>query len=284
MDGALSPDTLLPDWTAFVVPAALAWSGPVWLTTMRFLGLCWTAPLLKHGSLPWTFRLLLAVILGVTTGVAIGEPMTHPPGVGTLLFLSVGELVLGGALGFAVQLLFTACELAAGLIDAQAGLALGQTLSPRDGETTTPSASLLTILATLTFLSLAPVSGDLVLVRGVLDSFRTLPAGGLAGGPPPLEFLHDAMTATLQLGLQVAAPLVATMGLLQVLWACLTRSRGGGLWQQPLVPLRVLASLLILAATLTEIGPRLGHEFERSLEATGHAAAMGDAAGAGETP
>ena len=166
------------------------------------------------------------------------------------------ELLLGAALGFSVRLVFAGLELAAGLIDTSLGIAATAVLHPEQSHETSPSGASLAILAGLAWLTLSPVGGDLRIVAAVLDSLQTLPPGGLTSVESPVALVRDTLLAATVLGLQAAAPLVVTIGLLQTLWGVLARARGGALWHAPLTSLRTLVALLILAVTATDIGTR----------------------------
>ncbi|MEZ6067214.1 MAG: flagellar biosynthetic protein FliR [Planctomycetaceae bacterium] len=250
------------DWLLQLEPLVRAWAVPGCLVFVRLLGLCWTAPVVSNAAFPARFRILLALLLTIVAAPVLA--ITSPDSQSTLIELArlgLGEAILGAAMGFGIQLLFAGIELAAGLVDQQAALATAQLLNPLHGDTTSPSTTWLSVLATLAFLSSQPVGGDLQLLRGVLDSFDAIPIGTVTTIEQPLATIRQAMQSSLHIGWSLALPVVVTLSLMQLLWGFITRDRGGGLFQSPLAPLRVLVSLLILTATLTEIVPRLAYEF-----------------------
>lgn len=262
----------LPDLTAIanspeaLLPAAARLLGPGLLTIVRCYGLSWTAPLLSSPTLPQRFRLGLAIILGLCAAVATPAGTATPAGWLALLPQLGIEFALGAALGFSVRMVFSALELAAGLIDAATGSATAAVLHPEQSDDTTSTGAALAVFGGLVWLTLAPLGGDLRLVAGLLDSLRSLPPGSVTDLNSPVQLVRDVLLAGTVLGLQVAAPLVVTLGLLQGLWALLARSRGGSIWTGALSPLRLLLSLLILAATVTDVGTRVVHGVDGLLQ------------------
>jgi flagellar biosynthetic protein FliR len=242
---------------------------PVLLTVARCYGLAWTAPLLGSSLITARMRVALAVLLGVCGAAAVWNP-THASGIGWagVVWHLPLEFVLGAALGCGARVLLAGLELAAGLIDQQAGLAGGLVLHPEGDGATSAGGAWLVLLGGLTWLTLAPLGGDLRIFAAWLDTLRALPPGSLTGIESPVRLVQDVMLSSLVLGLQVAAPVIVTAGLLQAGWAALARARGGSLWQPALAPARILVCLLVLAATATDLGERLTHSVDGFLRAT----------------
>lgn len=257
-------------------------AAPLLLTVTRCCGMVWTAPLLGSPVVPPRLRFGIAVVLGICGAIATWSPalpVLHDWS--QLVWLAPLEFLLGAVLGGSVRLLLSGLELAAGLIDQQAGLMPFAATQPGGSEATSASGSWLIVLGGLTWLTLAPLGGDLRLIAAWLDTLRTIPPGSLTDIESPVRLLQDVVLSALVLGLQVAAPLVVTAGLLQSLWAVLARSRGGGLWQPPLTSARILLCLLVLALTTTELGSRLSSGMDGLLRGVTAALSPPDSGGAG---
>jgi flagellar biosynthetic protein FliR len=252
-------------------PLLLQHLGPIWATVggtlalsiARFVGLACTAPLVSSPVVPWRIRLALAATLGCCCGLGLSASNSSPIAWNIeIVWLSVAEVALGAAIGLGARLLLAGLEFAAGLIDSQSGVGQGSVLNPGDGSETTVTGAMLALLSGLTWLLLAPIGGDLRIVAALLDSLQSLPVGSITTLDSPVEGLRRVLSAACVFGLQVAAPVVISVGLLQSLWCVLSRSRGGGVWQPALSPLRTLLALLVLAATVTELGDAIAGRFE----------------------
>jgi flagellar biosynthetic protein FliR len=126
-------------------------------------------------------RFRLAVALAITLPVA---PLLPPPPAVPLLSLeavliTLEQLVIGAALGFALQLVFDALTLGGQLLANGMGLGFGFNIDPIRGASTPALGQLYVVLGTLVFLAL---NGHLALIGTLVDSFRTLPVGD-AGFP-----------------------------------------------------------------------------------------------------
>jgi flagellar biosynthetic protein FliR len=246
-----------PAWMDAAWPQAVAFLTPFVLAWLRFLGMLWMAPVFGDAAVSIRIRVVLAALLAGVAAPVVAAPLAFGMASwGDVIWLGLGELVLGGALGLGVRLVLSGLTLAAALIDQQSGLAMAQTLNPQFGEPATPTGPLLAVAGTFALLT-APVGAELQLTSTVLETFRTLPPGGMSAIEGPVQLVQDVTLAAITLGLQVAAPCVAAMGLVQVGWAFVTRNGGTAAASMTLVPARVLGCLLILAITLSGISYRI---------------------------
>ena len=128
--------------------------------------------------------------------------------------IGVTEFALGLALGLGVATLLSGLQLAGDLIDQQTGIALSEIFNPGfeelDGSVT---GRFLFLFGTAVFLIMPPVDGHLLLLSALIDTFHTLPVAEAVIAAPAIELLSDLVHASLVLGLQVAAPVLAAMTL-----------------------------------------------------------------------
>jgi hypothetical protein len=122
------------------------------------------------------------------------------------------------------------------------------------------------ILAGCTWLTLAPLGGDVRMVAAWLETIRLIPPGSALGVESPVRLAHDVVLSAFWLGWQVAAPLVAMTFLLQSLWSALARASGGA-WQPALSPLRSLLCLGVLGLTSLDLQERLAGAFSSYFDA-----------------
>ncbi len=138
------------------------------------IGAClMVAPMFGARFVPVRMRVLLAVAL-----TALVAPLT--PATGIAPFSAQGfvvvaqQLLIGVALGFAMQVVFDALGLAGQLLANSMGLSFAFNVDPLRGSSTAALGQLYIILATLTFLALG---GHLALLEVLVHGFTTMPIG-----------------------------------------------------------------------------------------------------------
>ena len=150
------------------------WIG-IWLWPFIRIGAClMTAPVFGATYVPPRIRLVLAA--GITLPVAPllpAQPAMELLSVAGVL-TTVEQLLIGAALGFALQLVFDALALGGQLIANGMGLGFGYNIDPIRGASTPALGQLYVVLGTLVFLAL---DGHLALIGTLIDSFRGMPIG-----------------------------------------------------------------------------------------------------------
>jgi len=138
------------------------------------IGAClMVAPMFGARFVPVRMRVLLAVAL-----TALVAPLTPSTGIAPFSpqgFVVVAQqLLIGAALGFAMQVVFDALGLAGQLLANSMGLSFAFNVDPLRGSSTAALGQLYIILATLTFLALG---GHLALLEVLVQGFTTMPIG-----------------------------------------------------------------------------------------------------------
>jgi flagellar biosynthetic protein FliR len=138
------------------------------------IGAClMVAPMFGARFVPVRMRVLLAVAL-----TALVVPLTPSTGIAPFSpqgFVVVAQqLLIGVALGFAMQVVFDALGLAGQLLANSMGLSFAFNVDPLRGSSTAALGQLYIILATLTFLALG---GHLALLEVLVQGFTTMPIG-----------------------------------------------------------------------------------------------------------
>jgi flagellar biosynthesis protein FliR len=220
------------------------------------------APVFGAPQVPVLLRFVLAVAVGVP-GAMVATIIVPPDGIVSIagFALIVGEIIIGLALGFALQTGFAATAIAGEAIGNAMGLGLAATVDPMSGHGTPALGQVLTILATLLFLSM---DGHLAFITVVIESYRALPVGGgLLSG--------DAAQAIVRLGgamfaasVVLALPVVTGVILIQLVMALLARSAPALNLFAVGLPAALLGGLVLFAFAT----PMLGGAITRSLVAT----------------
>ena len=213
--------TALLDATAYVTLFGLVL---VRLSSLMISGTWWFG----HTAIPmqakFGFALALSLLVAPTVGMVVPPPSTMLD----LLWLVLGEALVGAAAGLVVGTVLSGLQLAGDLIDQQAGTALGEVFNPASGDSMTPTGIFFVTVATAALLAAEPFGLEERLLGGVLESFDrlppgrvTLPAEGLAGTATDghgrtAAILSGLVQQSAVLALRVAAPLLAVMAIVSI--------------------------------------------------------------------
>ena len=152
------------------------WLGALFWPFVRIGACLMMAPVFGAGYVPRRLRIILA---GAVT-LPIAPLLPAPPDVALLsvagVIITVQQLLIGAAMGFALQLVFDALMLGGQLLANGMGLGFAFNLDPLRGVTTPALGQLYVVLGTLVFLAL---DGHLALLNMLVDGW-TLVMGSLA--------------------------------------------------------------------------------------------------------
>jgi flagellar biosynthesis protein FliR len=188
----------------------LASQGPLWLMVLaRTGGLCATAPALATPGLGVRARILLTAAVGALLVPVVSETVVIPSSTGAIILATVVELVVGLGLGLASGLVVAGARQAGEVIGAQAGLSPASLFDPEAGEGVTAMGHLYALMALGIFLTL---DGPLELVRGLAESYRTFPPGGMELSEA-VSWGFGRVAATLALSVRLAAPMALALSI-----------------------------------------------------------------------
>ena len=221
------------------------------------------APVLGLPQVPVFLRFVLALAVGVPSSFGMQVPSAG------LLPVIAGEVLIGLALGFALQAGFAAASVAGELIANAMGLGFASMIDPASGRATPAISQVLSILATLLFLS---IDGHLAFVTVIVESFRTLPMGG------GLISAH-AVSAIIELGgamfagaVTLALPVVTGVILVQLVMALLARSAPAMNLFAVGLPAALLAGFALFAFALPVMGQAIVRILIETLRVAGQIA------------
>jgi flagellar biosynthesis protein FliR len=223
------------------------------------------APIFGLSQVPVVMRFVLALAVGVPSLLVAQVPVDGLVGVAGFPML-VGEVVIGLALGFALQTGFAAASIAGEAIGNAMGLGFASMIDPISGRGTPAMSQALSILATLLFLS---IDGHLAFVTVIIESYRALPMGGgllsaqAVGG---IVALGGAMFAS---AVTLALPVVTGVILIQLVMALLARSAPAMNLFAVGLPAALLGGLVLLAFALPVMGQAIIRTLTMTLEAAG---------------
>jgi flagellar biosynthesis protein FliR len=177
----------------------------VWMITgSRVTGLLLVAPFLGSASVPVRLKLGIAVLL-----TALLVPLVPAPSAtlhaSALVLLMLGEVAIGFLLGFTLQLLFDAAQIAGQVCGVQMGYALASVINP---DSQADSAVLSIFQELVVLLLFIQLSVPHWLLRGLARSFQYLPPGHFKLSWPSTGALFQCAGGMWVAGVEIAAPVV----------------------------------------------------------------------------
>jgi flagellar biosynthetic protein FliR len=222
------------------------------------------APVFSAQNVPVQVRLILSLAIGIPAIAQV--PFDLPDGgIATVagFMLIAGEVIAGLALGFAVQLGYSAAMMAGEVIGNSMGLGFAQMVDPQSGASSPALGQLLSILGTFLFLAM---NGHLALASVVVDSYRSLPPGQAWLGQGSLNdvvmFGGDMFAA----GMAIALPVGFALILVQVVMAMLARSAPAMNLFSVGMPATILAGVVLMAIAAPAIGDGISVSIQHGLD------------------
>jgi len=166
------------------------------------------APVLGNPRIPRRLKALIAAVLSLAVARGVAPPVAPAKTLTDLTFGIGGELIFGLIMGMVLSFTFIAAQWAGDLIGQQVGINMSETLDPQLAPQSTIMGDLYYMLTTVVFLC---VNGHLSMIRGVRDSFDRLPLLSVGMNQPLLALLIDLFNACTHLALQLAAPVMVTL-------------------------------------------------------------------------
>jgi len=140
------------------------------------------------------------------------------------LALGIGsEMAFGLALGMVVSFVFIAAQWAGEIIGQQMGLNISEVLDPQFGGGGSLVGDLYFMLTMMTFLS-PVVNGHHALIKGVRMSFDALPLMTASVNTDLLELLIGLFQSSAALAVQLAAPMLMTMLIVDLALGCIGKA------------------------------------------------------------
>lgn len=218
----------------------------IWLIAMIRPGAAFlAAPIFGARAVPVQLRLILSLAIGMAAMNAVVFKMPDG-GVASFagVMLVIGEVLTGLALGFALQIGYSAAFVAGETIANAMGLGFASMVDPQSGSSTQVVGQFLSILATFILLGM---DGHLMLASYVVQSYQAFPPGAAL---LPNEAIYDLVLfggALLGSGLTIALPVGFALVIIQLIMGMLSRSAPSLNLFAVGMPVALFAGLVLLA-------------------------------------
>ena len=233
------------------------------LGTARAAGFVLLSPPFNARTIPGPVKGALAMALSLLLSTQIA-PTLPDPTAGFLVVSAVTEVVIGAALGFVVQLLFTAVQMAGDLIDLTGGFSLQPAYDPLAMTMNSSIGRLHYLLATTLLFS---SNGHLLVVKGFATSYQGMPVGADVPTEQLGAVLITAFTMMFLAAVQIAGPMVAVLLLADVALALLSRAAPALNIFSFGFPFKIMLTLMMLGLTFPLLPPALDALLEHGVRA-----------------
>jgi len=234
MNLAPSLHLVLPEFQSFMVLVS------------RIGGIVAAFPMLGGRMVPHHIKIALVVMLGIALSPLIRLPPLSQDAFEMTAGL-VSELLIGLVIGLAVRLVFGALEVAGDLLGVQMGFGAVQLLDPMTAQHSSVISEYFRIIAMLVFLSL---NAHMAIVAAIVSSYETIPPFGARLSSAIGEEVLLLSQHMFVVALQLSAPVLVVMILINLLLAMLGRAVVQINVFLLSFPITILGGLLVLGLAL----------------------------------
>jgi len=179
------------------------------------------APIFSARSVPVRMRVLLSVLIAWM----IMPLIPAMPAVDLIsaesIVISIYQVFIGLAMGFILQMVYSAFVIAGQSIAMAMGLGFASIIDPQNGVQVPVVSQVLLVMVTLIFLSL---NGHLMLIQMMVDSFTSLPVGLILPSTDSLWQIVSWASTMFAGGMLIALPAVAALLLVNIAFGVTARA------------------------------------------------------------
>ncbi|WP_408601850.1 flagellar biosynthetic protein FliR [Pseudomonas sp. PLMAX] len=235
-----------------------AWMASFIWPFFRITAFLVAAPLMGHAAIPVKVKLGLGVALTIFIAPLL-PPLPQVPvfsmaGLGLL----VEQLLIGIAIGFCMRMVFSVVQAAGEYIGMQMGLGFATSYSADIG---TNSVIISKFLYQITLLMFLAFSGHLVVLEIVLNTFTSLPIGGVEIQPSVWKLIALYAGTIFSSGLLLSLPLLGALLMMNLAMGILNRSAPQLTVFSIGFPLTLTVGLILMMVMMTSFAPFLERLF-----------------------
>lgn len=231
-----------------------AWLWPLF----RIAALVMAAPVFGARTVPVRARLAITIALTM-----IIVPMLPPAPVVDFtsplaFFIIIQQVLIGVALGFAAQMVFSAVITGGQVIAMQMGLGFSLMVDPQNGAQAPVLSQFYVLMVILIYLAL---NGHLVLIQILVDSFRTMPIGLEGVSFDGYRTIVNWGSQIFAGGLGIALPAIASLLVVNIAFGIMTRAAPQLNIFAIGFPVTMIMGFVLILVTLPSVLPRSGGLF-----------------------
>ena len=194
------------------------------LVLLRMTAFVFSAAIFNSTSVPIVAKVLFSVVLTMLmySSVATTQTVARVSDLeGSLILMSVVELLTGLCLGFLTRIFFFAVSMAGELISVAMGLGQAQMFNPLVGNMGNAMEQFFVFVATLLYLT---INGHHHLIHALTESFKLIPLAHTNLSTNGFLSIVESAQQFFVLGIKISSPVVISMMLVQVGVGLLSRA------------------------------------------------------------
>ncbi len=232
------------------IPAGLVINGfeIFLLVFVRMTGLFVIAPIFGRRNIPAYFKIGFAFFISlILVNTTVLQTVQYDESILGYALLIMKEFLIGLSMGYVAYLTFTAIYIAGEIIDMQIGFGVVNVMDPISNIQVPITSNVYFIISMLLFLTM---NGHHMLIKALFDSFAFLPPGKAVLSTGINDIVQGIFSSVLATGVKIAAPIVATVLILDVALGTISRM----VPQMNIfvigMPLKILIGLIIITITI----------------------------------
>lgn len=232
----------------------MSWIGSFLWPLFRIAALVTAAPVFGARTITTRIKLVFAIGLTLVIMPVIPPLPSVDPISGAAVIITLNQIIIGAAMGLALQMLFGMFVAAGQIIAFQMGLGFASMIDPSSGTSVPVVSQLYVVLLTLLFLAL---NGHLLMIEVLANSFQTMPIGLNALSSEGIWALVSWGSTLYAGAVQIALPAIASLLLFNLTFGIVTRSAPQFNIFAIGFPVTMVAGFFIMLTTLPSMMPHI---------------------------
>ena len=237
---------------------------PYMLVLTRLGGIFLAAPGISGAIVPMRIKALLLVMFTAAIYPTIPVSSLTPPDTSLIMLMPIvaTELLIGMTIGLVAMLPLMGMQLAGMIAGYQMGLAMARAFDPNSGTDSVVIGQLLFYLGFGAFLTMGGLDH---LFLAVAHTFERVPIGGFWFDQAPLDMVIGTLSASFELGLRVAAPIVTVIMLIMIAMGFIMKTMPQINVLTIGFAIKIVVGLMIMAVSMTVLERVAADEIARVL-------------------
>ncbi|MDT0200785.1 flagellar biosynthetic protein FliR [Nocardioides sp. AE5] len=189
------------------------------LASVRIITWIAIVPPFSTRAIPAMAKVVLALGLALAMAPVLGTQRVDM-GTAALVMNVLTQVLIGAAMGFVTYLLFMAVTMAGSLVDMFGGFAMAAAFDPMTMNMNTVFGKFHQMLATMLLFA---TGGHLLVIGGLLSTFRFLPLGSAPESSTITDVITTAFSLFFTVAVQIALPMIAVLFIADLGLALLTK-------------------------------------------------------------
>jgi len=229
------------------------------LVFFRISAMLMTIPFFSSRNIPLLFKVGLAVCMSVLMVPLLeGTSLIMTQSILVLMLRLIGEIAIGVIIGLAVQMIFTAVQMAGQLVGFQMSFAIANVVDPAGGNQVPLLSQFTNVLAMLLFLA---TNAHHLLLRTLTESFHLIPPLGFHYRQAMVEQIMVLAGNMFVVAIKLGAPIIIVLLLTSVAMGLMARTVPQMHVFIVAMPLKIAVGFIFLGLAMPYMSSFLGQLF-----------------------